>query len=243
MEKESGLGDYLFLDEYDLSGDTGAVSSISSPINPLVITGINKYAPERLAGQMDGAIAFQAWHNPTNAHVKLSALPRTNVIGSYFHGAAIGNPAASLNGLQIGYDPNRGADGSLTLAVNLTASEGAPLEWGRQGTAGKRSDTTATNGASLDGGAATTFGLQAYRHIFSFTGTSVTIKVQDSADNSSWADLTGGAFTAATAVGSEQIATSATQTVRRYLRVITSGTFSQCTFAVNLIRNSTALTA
>lgn len=243
MAKESGLGDLLFVDEYDLSGDTGAVQTISAPFTPLVLTGINKYAPERLAGQMDGALAFQAWHNPTNAHVKLSALPRTNVIGSYFHGSALGNPACSLVALQTSYDPNRGADGSLTLAVSLTGSNGLPLEWGVQGTVGKRSDTTATNGGSIDNGAATALGLQAYMHAFSFTGTSVTIKVQDSADNSSWADLTGGAFTALTAAGKEQIATTATQAVRRYLRVITTGTFSQCTFAVNLVRNRVALTA
>lgn len=242
MSKESGLGDYLFIDGYDVSGDTAQVASISAPFAPIVMTGINKYAPERVAGQMDGALGFTVYHNPTNAHVKLSALPRTNVIGSYFHGLALGNVCASLQALQVSYDPSRGDDGSLTMAVALTASAGTSLEWGVQGTPGKRSDVAATNGASVDGGASTAFGLQAYAHFFSFTGTSCTLKLQDSADNATFADLTGGGFVAATAAGSQFIATTATQTIRRYVRVVSSGTFSQCTFAVNLIRNNSALT-
>ncbi len=242
MAKESGLGDALYLDEYDLTGDTGAVSSISAPFAPLILTGIDKYAPERKAGHADGKITWQAWHNPANAHVKLSALPRTDVIGSYFHGGAVGNVAASMTALQVAYSPSRGADGSLTFEVDLTA-DGFGLEWGLQGTAGKRSDTIATNGASINNGAATAFGLNAYLHVFSFTGTSVTITIQDSADNASFAALTGGAFSTVTAAGKERIATTATQAVRQYLRVITAGTFSQCTFAVNLVRNKAALAA
>lgn len=244
MPKQSGLGDQLFLDDYDLTGDTGAVGSIGSPFTVLPVTGIDKSAPERRAALMDGGIAFQAWHNPTNAHVKLSALPRTNVQGSYFHGSAIGNPCASLQALQIGYNPTRGQDGSLTLAVQLTGAAASPLEWGLQGTVGKRSDVAATNGASLDSGVTSTlFGLAAYVHVFSFTGTSVTIKVQDSADNASFADLAGAGFVAFTAVGSQRVETGLSATVRRYLRVVTTGTFSQATFAVNLVRHQGAVTA
>ncbi|MBH1939044.1 hypothetical protein I5Q34_33115, partial [Streptomyces sp. AV19] len=51
---------------------------------------------------------------------------------------------------------------------------------------------------------------------------------------------TGGAFTAATGVTSERIATAAGQTVERYLRVVTTGTFSNAVFAVSVVRNSTA---
>ena len=35
------------------------------------------------------------------------------------------------------------------------------------------------------------FGVQAYLQVFSFTGTDVTITIQDSADNSSFANITG----------------------------------------------------
>jgi hypothetical protein len=235
MGKESGLGDQLYLDAVDLSGTTGALSSISAPFPVLTVTDITQSAQARLAGQHDGTIAFSSYHDPTTAHPKLSALPSTDVQGTYFHKSTLGYPAASLIAKQIGYDPNRGADGSLALAVSLTANNYG-LEWGVQGTAGKRSDTTATNGTSIDGAAATAFGLAAYLHVFSFTGTSVDIAIQDSADNASFSALTGGAFTTVTAAGKERIATAAGATVRRYLRIATTGTFSQCTFAVNLVR-------
>jgi hypothetical protein len=243
--KESGIGDFLFLDAIDLSGDIGSVTSISSPFNVLGVTDITQSAPERLAGEMDGAMAFSSWFNPDSgrAHEKLSALPRTNVQGSYFHRGIIGNPAASLTAIQVGYDPNRGQDGSLAMATSLTAANGTPLEWGVQLTAGKRTDTAATNGSSLDQTTvSTSFGWQAYLHVFSFTGTSVTITIQDSANNSAFTSLTGGAFTTLTAAGKERIAGGATATVRRYVRVITAGTFSSCVFAVNFIRNLSATT-
>lgn len=239
MAKESGLGDQLYLDSTDLSGTTGTLSSISAPFPVLTVTDITQSGVARLAGQHDGTIAFSSYHDPAVAHPKLSALPTTDVYGTYFHKTTLGYPAASLVAKQVGYDPNRGADGALALTTTLTAN-GYGLEWGVQGTAGKRSDTTATNGTSVDGGAATTFGLAAYLHVFSFTGTSVDIVIQDSADNSSFSALSGGAFTTVTGTTKERIATASNATVRRYLRVTTSGTFSQCTFAVNLVRYRSA---
>jgi hypothetical protein len=90
------------------------------------------------------------------------------------------------------------------------------------------------------------FGLQAYLHVFAVVGTSVTVKLQESSDNSgdAYADVTGGGFTAVTAVagtGSQRIQTSRTQTIERYLRVVTTGTFSSATFAVAVVRNDTSV--
>lgn len=89
----------------------------------------------------------------------------------------------------------------------------------------------------------TAFGAQIYLHVFAFTGTDITIKVQDSADGATYADLASGAFTAVTtAPGWQRIATSNAATVRRYLRVATttSGGFTSCQFAVSLVRNQIA---
>ena len=88
------------------------------------------------------------------------------------------------------------------------------------------------------------FGAQAYLQVTSFTGTSVTVTVKDSADNSSFTAVTGLTFTAATAAPyTQRLATAATATVRRYLQVDTTGTFSSATFAVVLNRNLAAGTA
>lgn len=242
MTKQSGLGDQLYIDGFDISGDIGSIQSISAPFAVLDLTDITQSAVERRAGIADGAMSFTSYFNPDTdrAHDVLSTLPTADRAGSYFRGSTIGAPAASMWAKQIGYDGNRGADGSFTLATALTATQGTALEWGEQLTAGKRTDSSATNGASLDGTASSTLGLQAYLHLFAFTGTSVTVKLQDSADNSAWADLTGAAFTVATARGAQRIATTSGQTVRRYLRAVTTGTFSNAVFAVNAIRNLAA---
>lgn len=242
MGKQSGLGDACFVDGYDLSGDIGSLSSIHGGPALLEVTAINKSAPERVGGERDGGIDFASWFNDATdqEHQALSTLPTTDRIITYCRGLGLGSPAASLRGLQIDYAGNRGQDGSLAMNV-ASQADAYGLEWGIQGSAGLRTDTTATNGSSIDNAAATNFGLQAYLQVTAITGTSVTVKLQDSADDSSWADVTGGAFTAATARGAQRIATANDLTVRRYLRVATTGTFSSATFLVQVTRNETAV--
>jgi hypothetical protein len=241
MTKKSGLGHYLLVDGYDLSGDIGSLGNIGGGPAALEVTGIDKSAPERLGGLRDGRIEFDAWFNDAAAHAHpvLSALPATDRQLMYLCGQAIGSAAANVIAKQVNYDPTRAADGAFTIGVSAQGN-GYALEWGEQITPGVRTDTSATNGASFDNGAASSFGAQIYLQVESVTGTSVTVKIQDSADNSSWADLTGGAFTAATGRGVQRIATANNATVRRYLRVATSGTFSSAVFAVVLVRNEVA---
>jgi Bbp16-like protein len=107
-----------------------------------------------------------------------------------------------------------------------------------------RTDTGATAGASLDGGASTAFGAQAYLHVMApFTGTDVTVKLQDSADNATFADVASGAFAQTTAGQTwQRIALTNTATLRRYVRAttITTGGFTSASFAVVLVRNPIA---
>ena len=245
MAKQTGLGDNFFIAGYNLSGDVGSVDAISSPMGVLEATAINKSAVERLPGLRDGMVEFSTYFNPTalQEHAALKTLPRTDTVVTYARGTTIGNPSAAMVGKQIDYAPSRGDDGSLVFKVSAQAN-GFGLDWGRQVTAGVRSDTTATNGAALDLGTGTlSFGLQAYLQVFSFTGTSVTIKLQGSSDNGAdaYADITGGAFTTVTARTSERIQTSRTLAVERFIRVVTTGTFSQCSFAVMVNRNTAAV--
>ncbi|MGQ5576769.1 hypothetical protein [Streptomyces sp. ECR3.8] len=247
--KTSGLGDNLYIGGYDLSGDIQAVGNIGGGPTPLEFTGINKSAYERKGGRLDGRLQTTTYFNPGEeadaAHAVLSVLPRTDVIASYFRGTALGGPSANIVAKQIGYDGNRGDDGSFTFAVEAQ-SNSYTLEWGRSMTAGLRTDTAATDGDSVDfGTGSTSFGLQAYLHVFAFTGTSVTVKLQQSSDNGAgdaWADVTGGGFAAATAVGAQRIQTPRDQTVERYLRVVTTGTFTNAVFAVSVIRNDVEVT-
>jgi hypothetical protein len=210
------------------------------------MTGIDKSAFERVGGLRDGSVEHSSWFNPSPgaAHPTLSALPRSDRVVTYCRGTALGSAAACLVSKQLDYAPTRAADGGLSVAVAAQAN-GYGLEWGRLYTAGKRTDSGATNGAGVDDGASSTFGLQAYLQLFAFTGTSVTVKVQESSDGGvgdPWADVVGGVFAAASAVGAQRVATAGNLTVERHLRVVTTGTFSNAQFAVIVCRNPLAVT-
>lgn len=160
----------------------------------------------------------------------------------YFRGTTLGNPAAALIAKQLNYDWTRADDGKLSLKVRAEANAYG-LEWGRSLTAGLRTDTAATNGASIDTTASASFGGQAYLQVTAFTGTDVTVKIQDSADDSSWLDVASFAFTQVTSgPTTERIALSNTATIRRYVRAVTvtTGGVTSVTFAVVLVKNETA---
>lgn len=244
MAKVSGIGDNCYVGGYDLSGDIGALSKISGSMALLDVTPINSAGVQRIGGIRNGDFAYSAFFNPTagQEHTVLSALPTADQQIMYCRGTTLGNPAACMIGKQLGYNPTRAANGALTFAVEAQ-SNGYGLEWGRLLTAGLRTDTAATNGTGIDGATSTAFGAQAYLQVTAFAGTDATVKIQDSADNASFADVSGFAFAATTAAHTTQrIATSNTATIRRYLRAVTttSAGFTSLTFSVMVCRNQIA---
>lgn len=244
MAKSSGLGDRLFIGGYDLSGDSNTVATAGGN-TPLVVTGVDKSAFERIGGRRDGSLSWTSYFNTSlnQAHPVLSALPTADVTALYCRGTAIGGDAAAVVGKQPDYAGTRGNDGAFTFAVQIQGN-GTALEWGQLLTAGLRTDTAATNGASYDQGAATTFGAQAYLQVSALTGTDFTVKIQDSADNSSFTDVTGLTFTqTTTARTTQRIATASGATIRRYLRAVTvtTGGFTSATFVVVVNINPVAV--
>ena len=137
-----------------------------------------------------------------------SPLPATVVVT----GGTVSNVV--VNGVSVGT-----GDGTYTVpsgqAVTLTYSAAPTWTWTLQ----------------------TVFGAQAYLQVTQVTGTSVTVTVQHSPDNSTWSTLA--AFTAVTAAPATQRLT-ASGTVGRYLRAITTGTFSAASFAVAVNVNPVA---
>jgi hypothetical protein len=241
MAKQSGLGDRLAVGAFDLGGDIGSLQRIGGGPQALDLTDITQGGYGRVGGLRTGAIEFTSWWNPAagRSHSLLKTLPYADTLVTYGRGSSLGSPAASCVAKQIGYDGNRGADGSFSLGV-ATMSNGYGLEWGRQVTPWLRTDTAATNGTGVDFAAATAFGGQFYLHLTAFTGTSVVVKIQDSADNVTFADVAGAAFTSATGPTWERIAIANNATIRRYVRVATTGTFSNAVFTVNCVKNEIA---
>ncbi len=247
MAKSTGLGDNFYAGGYNLSGDTASLGTIGGGPEALEVTGIDKSAVERIGGLRSGGMSWSSWFNKDakQQHVALSALPTTDVQVMYFRGTTLGNSAAACVAKQINYDPTRGADGSLAFDVEAQ-SNAFGLEWGTMVTPGIETDTAAANGTGVDSGAgSTSFGLQAYMQTFDFTGTDVTVSLQESSDDASgdaYAAVTGGGFTQITSGDQhqERIATATNLTVERWIRVVTTGTFSAFEFAVMYVRNAAA---
>lgn len=245
MAKQSGLGAGFWIGGYDLSGDIGSLGRINSARGVNEVTGIDKSAFERIHSHRDGGMEFQSWFNDAAGQSVpvLKTLPSTDRIATYCHRTVIGSPAACCVGKQISYDGSRNQDGSLSFST-IVESNGYGLEWGQLLTNGKRTDTGATNGAAVDmEGTATSFGLQAYLHVFSFTGTDVTVKLQmdDNSNFTSATDVTGGGFTQITSgPQAQRIQTARNLAVERYLRVstVTTGGFSSLVFGVVVVRNA-----
>jgi len=240
MAKSSGLGSNLYVAQYDISGDVGALSACETSRALLDVTGIDKSAFERVLGRKDGSITFDGfWNTATDqAHLALSSMPTTDRIVSFFQAAGtVGNAAASLTAKQINYAPTFGDDGSLVISVNALAN-GYGLEWGEALTAGKQSFATGTvSGTSIDlGSTSTLFGAAAYLHVFSVASGTATFTVQDSANDTDFLAVTGMAFTGATGATSERVQGAVNATVRRYVRIQGSGVHGAAVVAVNFVR-------
>ena len=245
--KQSGLGDQLYVGAFNIAGDVGSVDRIGGGPQLLDVTGINASVLQRIATYRDASIEFTSFFNDAadGAHSALKGLPSTDVGVTYVRGSTLGNPCATLTAKQMNYDGTRGNDGSLTFKVQaMNASVG--LEWGNLLTVGTaRTDTTGTNPATgIDDLAgtptSTNFGASIWVHLLTFSGTSVTFTLRDSADNSTFAAVAGGASTAMTAVGYQRWVTGSTQNIRRYLSIGTSGTFTNAVFLCGVTRHLTA---
>lgn len=251
MAKSAGMNMRVFIDGYDISGDYQSFGGLGGGPAAIDVTGMDKEAPERIGGRRDGRMDATTYFNPERAtddpgvtadrsHVVLTELPLTDrmVMVSHIPSGATWNAVAK----QGNYDPTVATDGSILCAVQCMPN-GFGIETGILLTpTGKLTQGAAGNVASVDFGAGFAFGLQAHLQVFAFTGTSAVVKLQQSSDNAvgdPFADVTGGAFTTVTGRTTERIQTARTQAVERYLRVTTTGTFTNLVFAVSVEVNKT----
>jgi hypothetical protein len=237
MAKSSGIGQRLFLQGLDVSGDIGSFASLRSSMQTLDVTSIQDSAMVRIAGMRDGEITFNCFFNNATAetHDALAALPTTNVLALMLTSTTAGQPVIALTAKQVNYDWVRGQDGSMAGTVQLLAASGVPLEYGLL-LAAKTTHASATDETGIDFGAQTTAGAIGYLQHFSAASGTVEYDLEDSSDSTdgddgAWVNL--GAFSdVATpyAAIAERIEISGT--VERWVRASTNGTFTTAVFAM-----------
>ena len=233
MAKGSGLGQQIFVHGYDLSGDVAAIDNAGSPRELLDTTALNASAHERVVGLSDGNISVSSWFNDSTEqeHEAFKSLPTTDRIVMWAFGATRGDVAACLVAKQLNYDGSRGSDGSLSFTIDTQAASGEPLEWGNTLTTGKETHSSAAVSTSRDDGATTGYGLVGILSVTDVDSGTATVSIQQSADNVTFADiLSFVAVSAASAPTAQRLPLSGA--ILRYLRVSTSGTFSNCDFCM-----------
>lgn len=139
-------------------------------------------------------------------------------------GTGIGKPAFFAVGDPTDYAIDASVQDAVGYSFSASADESVDMGYVLHALS---PETVDVNGTAVDRGAApitpTTHGLAAAIHVTAYTGlTSALIKIQHSADASTWADLV--AFTSITAIGWERKLVADGTTVNRYLRVVTDVT-------------------
>jgi hypothetical protein len=239
MAKKSGLGQQIFVHGYDLSGDVSTIENAGSPRELLDATALNASANERLVGLSDGNISVASWFNDSTEqeHAAFKGLPTADRIVSWVFGATRGDVAACLVAKQINYDGSRGSDGSLSFTVD-TQANGVALDWGNTLTTGKETHSAAAVSTARDDGATTGYGLVGILSVIDVDSGTATVNIQQSADNVTFATILSFIAVDNTSVPTAQRLTLS-GAILRYLRVSTTGTFSNCDFCV-VTRRGTA---
>tara|TARA_R110002153_G_scaffold103240_1_gene240281 strand:+ start:1203 stop:1937 length:735 start_codon:yes stop_codon:yes gene_type:complete len=241
MSKRSGLGNQLYVGGYDISGDVGALSNLSTPKGEQNVTGIDKSATERIQLLVDGDLSFDTFFNDATGkiHDALSTLPTTDRQGMFLVSTTRGEPAFAMNAKQINYDWTRGAEGSLSGTTQLLQADGNAPAWG-ESIAMKETISSAGDITGYIDAAQTTAGVVAYLQIFTLASGTPTITLQDSSDttdgdNGSWETI--GTFTINSARSAERLVVAGT--IEKALRIEASGTFSNLVVAA-MVRRGTA---
>ena len=235
MAKKSGLGQEFYIHGYDLSGDVGSLDGASGTRELLDVTSISKSATERLVGRSSATLGFNTWFDDEaeKEHAALSGLVTTDRVVLWAMGGATGDVACAFPAKQLNYDASVGGDGSLSFSVGCE-SNGVAMDWCDLLTDGQVTHASAGSNTSRDDGAATSSGLVAYLEMVDAASGTPTVVIQESSDNGSadaWTTiLSFSAVGYASAPTAERVTVSGA--VERYLRVTTTGTFSNADFIV-----------
>ena len=239
MAKSSGLGQNFYVTGRDISGDVSAIDNAGSPRQIFVTTGIDKAATERLLGRSDGNLSWTTFFNDAanQQHAILGSHPTTDITIIWALGTSLGSVAAGLVAKQVFHNGTEAADGSLTFSTEAQGA-GSPLEWGNMVTAGKVTHSSAGTSTG-DVTAQTTVGGIGYLQIFSLGSGTPTVLIEHSSDTSngidgSWSTLL--TFATQAQGGERKVVTG---TVRKGLRLKTTGSFSNCVIAI-CFRRATA---
>lgn len=194
-----------------------------------------------VVGEFGAKFDSQGFYDPTNLKFAPNVLTTSGSILTFGPAGmtSVGQGARLMQVVNTSYANTSPVGGIVAFKWSATTDAPVGYGWILHPLA---KDTNTTTGASRDDTAATTTGWTAHLHVTAVDAGSWVIKIQDSADNSAWADVTSGAFTAATTATSQRLTGASGATLRRYVRYIATRTGGSAgdgiTFALAYARNN-----
>ena len=241
MAKVSGLNVRCYVQGRDISGDANALDGMGYSQQTLDVTPLNTLAMKRITGRSDGSLSINCYFDAgTNlSHSTFTSnsgkLPTANQIVTAPLGSAVGSDFAGLIAKEADYNVTASTGSAITSNASFSGTAGVGGEFGEMLTAFDDTHSSATDGTAIDNSASSASGGAGYAHFLSLGSGSVVVKIEHSSDNVTWADL----ITFST-IGTSDVPTAerseVTGTVNRYVRVSSSGTFTNAVIAVGFAR-------
>ena len=135
MAKQTGLGDYLAVDDSggsarDISNDIGDYgSNISQEL--IETTGLDKSARERITGMSDGDVTLNGFFNAASnkSHDVFKTRTGTRTFDLRIGGNTSSNPKLTMEMLVANYNITRGSGGELNWTATLNLQSGTVPAW------------------------------------------------------------------------------------------------------------------
>lgn len=234
MAKTAASKMKVWLDEYALASSlTSAGLEVTQEL--AVVTSLADAGPRRVVGNYDATFPFLGLFDGDAGAVDEIVHALVGSAGPHYVTLALGQSVGDVayDGLAVleGKPLSAASGGAQALGINLAGAGGLS----RGVLLGNKTTTGAENLAGVNMGA-TTLG-QRFRAVFrviSFTGTNITLKVQESQNDGggdAYADISG--LTSGALTGAGVVSVSTTAATEAWKRLAISGTFTSAVIAVS----------
>lgn len=228
MAKQTGKNAIILIGGYSLSTYASAYE-IAQEIEPVEVTGFTDECKNFLPGLAIAKMTIDMmWSSAAGTvHAALGAAAGSGIITLVPEGYTLGAPSISMPYLQTSYSPKSAPDARIDVGSIVFESYGnnVGIENGVMLAHGIITDTITGTEVDDPTGAAVTAACGASLHIWTAAAADTyVIKVQHSANNSTWADLI--TFSADGSAITAERQPVASGTVNRYRRVIATRTGS-----------------
>jgi hypothetical protein len=214
-------------------------TQISKKVQTVHVTTYGNDDKEFIAGLGEGTVAFQglfdAGANASDVTFYNEAQAAAGMVVSVGHGGlTIGNRVTMCQAREGSYNIQSPVNDAVRLSASFTCDSGINNGFSLHDLEAETGTGDYAGVDDLGTPGTTAFGGVGHIHVTAWTGTDMTVKIQDSSDGAGWGDLL--TFTQVT--GTTQERKTVSGTIERHLRAqISAATITSATFAVCFARN------